>query len=172
MTKFYRGKKNLQKRGTKHILFIIIIVILIITRLVSTALGAGGPLDGGGPLHRAGQGRWRSDVLHVVGQAKLIEAPRGVSAPRRLVGRALGVRAVGVAQHPCGRSLVPLDPCIVVTDDILMVKAREQRHFAFDPSELLTGWVDLNTLHSIVTTIEFVLDLEVQERERVTQWTG
>lgn len=58
-----------------------------------------------------------------------------------------------------------LDPGVVVADDILMVKAWEQCYLAFDPSELLTGWVDLDALHGVVATIEFVLNLEVQEKE-------
>lgn len=46
-----KKKKNSQKRGAKHIL--LLIIILLVTRLVSATLGAGGFLDGGGPLHRA-----------------------------------------------------------------------------------------------------------------------
>lgn len=48
---------------------------------------------------------------------------------------------------------MPLDPRVVVADDILMVEAREQRHLAFDPSELFTGRVDEDALHSIVATV-------------------
>lgn len=65
---------------------------------------------------------------------------------------------------------MPLDPGVVVADDVLMVEAREQRHLTFDPTELLTGWVHLDTLHSIVTSIQLVLDLHItrggKERKR------
>lgn len=46
-----------------------------------------------------------------------------------------------------------LDPRVVVADNVLMIEARQQRHFAFDPSELLTGWIDLDALDSIVATV-------------------
>lgn len=155
--------KNLQKRSTKYI-FVFIVVIVVVTRLVPAALGAGGSLDGGGPLHGAGQGRRRSDVLHVVKEAELVEAPRRVFVGlRKFVGSALGLRAVRVAQHPHGGHRVPLDPRVVVADNVLMVEARQQRHLAFDPPELLTGWIDLDALHSIVTAVQFILNLNARE---------
>lgn len=150
----FGGKiKNVQKRGTKDIFFIIVVIILIITGLASAAPCAGGPLNGGGPLDWAGQGGRRSDVLHVVRQAELVEALRCIFALWRLVGWAQRLGAVGVAQHTCGRQFVPLDPRVVITDDILVVQPRQQRHLAFDPSELLTGWVHLDAFHRVVTTV-------------------
>lgn len=146
----HRKKCNdLQKRGTKHIF----VIVLVITRLVSAALGAGGPLDRGGPLHRAGESGRRRDVFHVVGEAEFVEALWRTFALWRCVSRARRLGAVGVAQHRCGGRLVPLDPRVVVADDILVVQAGEQRHLAFDPSELPAGWVDLDALHSVVTTV-------------------
>lgn len=150
----FGGKiKNVQKRGTKDIFFIIVVIILIITGLASAAPCAGGPLNGGGPLDWAGQGGRRSDVLHVVRQAELVEALRCIFALWRLVGWAQRLGAVGVAQHACGGQFVPLDPRVVITDDILVVQPRQQRHLAFDPSELLTGWVHLDAFHRVVTTV-------------------
>lgn len=145
------GKKNIQKRGTKHIFFII--VVLIVTGLAPAAHGAGGPLDGGGPLDRAGQGGRRSDVLHVVGEAELVEARRRAFALRRPVRRARRLGAVRVAQQPSGGQLVPLDPGVVIPHDVLVVQPREQRHLAFDPSELPAGRVHLDALHGVVTTV-------------------
>lgn len=147
-----KKKKHLQKRSTKHILLLIIIV-LFITWLVAATFGAGGSLDGGGPLHWARQGRRRRNVLHVVGEAQLVEALRRLFALRMLVAGALSLRAVGVAQHPHWERLVPLDPRIVVADDVLMVEAWEQRHLAFDPSELFAGWVDLDALHGVIAAV-------------------
>lgn len=118
---------------------------------MSGTFGAGGSLDGGGPLHRARQGWRRCNVLHVVGEAQLVETLRRLSA--RLVGGVLRLRAAGVAQHAQRGGLVPLDPRVVVTDNVLMVEAREQRHLAFDPSELLSGWVDLDAFYSIIAAI-------------------
>lgn len=144
------NKKLLQKRSSKHI---IIIVVIVITWLVSGTFDAGGSLDGGGPLHRARQGRRRCNVLHVVGEAQLAEALQRPFALRRLVAGVLRLRAAGVDYHLHRGFLVPLDPRVVVTDDVLMVEAREQRHLAFDPSELLTGWVDLDALYSVIAAI-------------------
>lgn len=45
-----------------------------------------------------------------------------------------------------------------------MVETRQQRHFAFDASELLAGGVDLDALHSIVATIKIVLNLNQRGR--------
>lgn len=61
---------------------------------------------------------------------------------------------------------MPLDPRVVVADDILVVQAREQRHLTFDPSELFAGRVDLDALHSVVAAVQVILNLETQERER------
>lgn len=121
---------------------------------MSTTLGAGGFLDGGGPLHRARQGRRRRDVLYVVREAELVEARRGLFvALRMLVRGALSVGAVCVAHHTCCGRLVTLNPGVVVADNVLMVEARQQRHLTFDAPELFTGRVDLDALHSIITTI-------------------
>lgn len=126
---------------------------------MSATFGTGGSLDGRGPLHGARQGwRW-CVVLHVVRESQLVQALCGLFALRMLVRGALRLRAVGAAQHPNRGLLVPLDPRVVVADDVLMVKAREQRHLTFNPSELLTGGIDLDALHGIVTTIEFILNL-------------
>lgn len=74
--------KNLQKRSSKYIIFIfvLVLVVVLLTRLVSATLGAGGPLDGGGPLHGAGQSWRRGDVLHVVRETELVEALRRIAA--------------------------------------------------------------------------------------------
>ena len=153
------------------IVVVVVIVIIFITRLVSAAFGAGRFLDGGGPLHRAGQGwRW-CYVFHIVEEAKLIEALWRLFA-LRLVAGALSLRAVSVAQTPHRRRLVPLDPCVVVADDVLMIEAREQGHLPFDSPELLTGWVDLDALHSIIAAVQFVLNLEAQRRERESNKWG
>lgn len=154
--------ENLQKRGTKYILFII---ILIITWMMSTTLGTRGPLNGGGPLHGAWQRRRRCGVLHVVEQAELVEALRWMSALRRFVGRALWLRAVRVAQRSRGGRLMALNPRIVIAHNIFVIQTREQRHFAFNPSELLTGRVNLDTLHSIVTAVKFILNLKMIKRK-------
>lgn len=61
---------------------------------------------------------------------------------------------------------MPLDPRVVITDDILVVQPRQQRHLAFDPSELLTGWVHLDALHRVVTTVQFVLNLDVSKTQK------
>lgn len=157
--------QNLQKRSTKHVL-LLVVVILFITRLVSAAFGTGGPLDGGGPLHGAGQGGRRGGVLHVVGEAQLVQAPWRLFAVRSLV-RALQLRAVAAAQRPGARRLVPLDPGVVVADDVLVVEAGQQRHLAFNPPEMFAGRVDLDALHSIIATVQFVLDLEEQQRSKL-----
>lgn len=82
-------------------------------------------------------------------------------------GRARGLGAVRVAQDPRGGHLVPLDPRVVIADDVLVVQARQQRHLTFDPSELLTGWVHLDALHCVITTIEVVFNLEVNKKRNV-----
>lgn len=147
-----KKKKNSQKRGAKHIL--LIIIILLVTRVVSATFGAGGFLDGGGPLHRARQGQRRRHVLYVVRETELVEARRGLFvALRMLVRGALSPGAVGVAHHTCCGRLMTLDPGIVVADNVLMVEARQQRHLTFDAPELFTGRIDLDALHSIIAAI-------------------
>lgn len=131
---------------------------------MSGTLGAGGFLNGGGPLYGARQGRRWCDVLYVVREAEFIEAVLRTFALRRLADWAPRIGAVSAAQHPHGGRFVPLNPRVVVTDDILVVQAGEQRHFTFDAPELLTGRVDLDALHSVVTAVQIVLNLEVYER--------
>lgn len=52
-----------------------------------------------------------------------------------------------------------LYPRIVIPHNVLMVQAGQQRHLPFNPSKLLAGGVDENTLHCIAAAIQFVLDL-------------
>lgn len=119
---------------------------------MSSAFRTGGPLKGGGPLHGAGQGGRRSGVLHVVGEAQLVQALWRLFAVRRLV-RALRLRAVGAARHPGAGLLVSFDPGVVVADDVLVVEAGQQRHLAFNSAEMFAGRVDLDALHGIIATV-------------------
>lgn len=147
------GEKNLQKWSSEYIFIIIFVIIIFITWLVSSALGAGGFLNGSGPFHGAGQSRRRRYVLHVVQQTQFIHALRGRRALRMLVGGVLRLWAVGVAQDACGGQLVALNPRVVIADNVLVVQARQKRDLAFDPPELLTGWIDLDALHGVITAI-------------------
>ena len=52
-----------------------------------------------------------------------------------------------------------LDPGIVVTHDVLMVEARQQRHLALDPAEVPAGRVDGDALHRIAAAVQLVLHL-------------
>lgn len=58
-----------------------------------------------------------------------------------------------------------LDPGVVVTHDVLVVEARQQRDLTFDPPELLTGRIHLDPLDRVITTIQLILDLEVKREE-------
>lgn len=157
------ARNNVQKRGTKHVF---VVIVLLVAGVLPATPGAGGLLDGGGPFHRAGKGERRRQLLGVVRQAQLVEARHSLPAALRLrfVQGAVGVRAVRVAHHTCGRRLVPLNPSVVVADNVLVVEARQQRHLPFDAPELLAGWVDLDALHSIVAAIQFVLDLPMKRK--------
>lgn len=149
------NSRSSQEGGTEDIpLFII--VLLVVGGVCSAAFGAGGSLQRRAPLHGAGEGRRRSVVLDVVHQSQLVSLrSRG---PLRSLGAADGLRAV--AGHGSGhRRLVPLDPGVIITHDVLVVESRQQRHLAFDPPELFAGRVHLDPLDRVITAVQRILDL-------------
>lgn len=56
-----------------------------------------------------------------------------------------------------------LNPGVVVAHDVLMVQARQQRHLALDPAEVLAGRVDGDALHRVAAAVQLVLHLQCRK---------
>ncbi len=138
-----------QEGGTEDVL-----LFLLVAGVCSAAFGAGRSLQRGAPLHGAGEGRRRRVVLDVVHQTQFVPAlwSRGSLGGAERLG--------AVAGHGSGRRrLVPLDPGVIITHDVLVIESRQQRHLAFDPPELFAGRVHLDPLHRVITAVQLILDL-------------